>query len=157
MRRAGPAALAIALLLAACGGTATPAARSGSSSTSAPAAPPAGRLSVSPAAPTTTSTVTFAFAAPVTAGHHGASLLSFALTLTGPRRAGCVGPRTAAFPHAVKGATARVRLGGHWCAGAYVAQVQEFARPFCRPGQMCPQYVRLVATVAAAHFRVTAG
>jgi hypothetical protein len=157
MRGPGLAALTTALLLVGCGSATKPAAHSGSSTTSSPAAPPAGRLSVSPPAPTTRSDVTFAFAAPATAGRHGASLLSFALTLAGPRHAGCVGPRTAAFAHAAKGATASVRLGGPWCAGAYSAQVQEFARPFCRPGQMCPQYVRLVATVAAARFRIAAG
>jgi hypothetical protein len=102
------------------------------------------------------SRVTFAFTAPATAGRHGPSLLSFALAVAGPRHAVCLGPRTAVIPRAVKGARASVQLGGTWCVGGYVARVEEFARPFCKPGQMCPQYVRLVGTVAAGQFRVAA-
>jgi hypothetical protein len=151
MRRLGPAALAVALLLAACGGT-----HHATTSTSQ-AGSAAGRLSIRPAVPTTASRITFTFTAPATAGRHGPSLLSFALTVTGPRRAGCVGPQTAAVPRAVKGQTASVVLGPHWCPGAYSARVQEFARPFCKPGQMCAQYVRLVGTVAAARFRIASG
>jgi hypothetical protein len=151
MRRLGPAALVLASipLVAACGAThhATPA------GTSPPSAG-IGRLSIRPAAPTTASRITFTFTAPATAGRHGPSLLSFALTVTGPRHAGCVGPRTAAVPRAVKGQPASVVLGPHWCAGAYSARVQEFARPFCKPGQMCAQYIRLVGTVASNRFRV---
>ena len=114
----------------------------------------AGRVKSGSTSPT--SRVTFTFPAPATAGHHGPSLLSFILTLAGPRHAGCLGPRTAPIPHVVKGTTASVQLGGTWCTGPYVARVQEFARPFCKPGQMCPQYVRLVGTVAMARFRVAA-
>jgi hypothetical protein len=150
-RPTGLPALAIALLLAACGGGAGSTGRS----TTSPTGSPAHRLSVSPAALTRTSRVTFTFIAPVTAGRHGPSQLSFVLTLAGPRHAGCLGPRTAAVSHAVKGRTASVQLGGNWCVGAYTAEVQEFARPFCKPGQMCPQYVRLVGTVASARFRVS--
>ncbi len=149
MRPLGPAALAIVLLLAACGATHRATPTGTSSASSAPA-----RLSIHPAAPTTSSRITFAFRSPATAGRHGPSLLSFALTVAGPRHAGCVGPRTATVPEAVKGRTASVGLGPHWCPGAYSARIQEFARPFCKPGQMCAQYIRLVGTVAAAHFRV---
>lgn len=165
MRRTVLPVLATVLVLAACGGGSTSTTHSGSATTSSTTTSAATSsttssatqgLSVSPPTPTPTSRVTFAFPAPATAGHHGPSLLSFILTLAGPRRAGCVGPRTAPIPHVVKGTTARVQLGGTWCAGAYVARVQEFARPFCKPGQMCPQYVRLIGTVATARFRVAA-
>jgi hypothetical protein len=149
MSRFGPAALAIVLLLAACGATHRATPNSTSPASSAPA-----RLSIRPAAPKTSSRITFAFTAPATAGRHGPSLLSFALTVAGPRHAGCVGPRTATVPRAVIGQTASVVLGPHWCSGAYTAQVQEFARPFCKPGQMCAQYIRIVGTVASARFRV---
>jgi hypothetical protein len=163
MRRTALPALATVVLLAACGGGSSPAthpASGASASTSSAATSSTSTathaLSVSPAKPTPTSRVTFAFTAPATAGRHGPSLLSFVLALAGPRHAGCLGPRTAEIPRAVKGATASVQLGGTWCVGGYVARVQEFARPFCKPGEMCPQYVRLVGTVAAAQFRVTA-
>jgi hypothetical protein len=155
MRRVGLFALALALLVAACGGGSTHSSSSTTSSSST--APVAGRLSVSPAKPRQSSEVTLAFIAPATGGRRGASLLSFALTLAGPRHAGCLGARSAAVAHVVKGAVARVRLGGRWCVGSYSAAVEEFARPYCRPGLMCPEYVRLVGTVATAHFRVSAG
>jgi hypothetical protein len=165
MRRTALPVLATVLLLAACGGDSTLTTHSGSAptpsttgsaATSSTTSSATQSLSVSPPAPTPTSRVTFAFPAPATAGHHGPSLLSFVLTLAGPRHAGCLGPRTAPIRHAVKGTTASVRLGGTWCTGAYLARVQEFARPFCKPGQMCAQYVRLIGTVAAARFRVAA-
>ncbi len=156
MRRAALPVLATILVLAACGGGSTSTTDSGSASASSTTSSATQDLSVSPPAPTPTSRVTFSFSAPATAGHHGSALLSFILTLAGPRRAGCLGPRTAPILHVVKGTTASVQLGGTWCAGAYVARVQEFARPFCKPGQMCPQYVRLIGTVAMARFRVAA-
>jgi hypothetical protein len=149
------AGLAVVLVLAACGAS-KPAKQAASATTTSKAASPTHPLSVTPPAPTPASRVTFAFTAPATAGHHGASELSFVLVLAGPRKAGCVGPRTAPLAHAIKGQTASVVLGGTWCSGAYVARVQEFARPFCKPGQMCPQYVRLIGTVATARFRVAA-
>jgi hypothetical protein len=156
MRLAALPVLATALVLAACGGGSTSTTHSGPATASSTTSVASQGLSVSPPAPTPTSRVTFTFRAPATAGHHGASLLSFILTLAGPRHAGCVGPRTAPIPHVVKGTTANAQLGGTWCVGAYVARVQEFARPFCKPGQMCPQYVRLIGTVAMARFRVAA-
>jgi hypothetical protein len=148
VRRLGPAA-AIVLLLAACGAThaVTP---TGTARTSGATA----RLSIRPALPTTASHIAFSFTAPATAGRHGPSRLSFALTVAGPRDAGCMGPQTAAVPRAVKGQTASVVLGPHWCPGAYSAVVQEFARPFCQRRQMCAQYIRLVGTVASARFRI---
>ena len=156
MRRAALPVLATALVLAACGGGSTSTTHSSSATASSTTSSATQALSVSPPAPTPTSRVTFTFPAPATAGHHGPTLLSFVLTLAGPRHAGCLGPRTAPIPHVVKATTASVQLGGTWCAGAYVARVQEFARPFCKPGQMCPQYVRLIGTVAMARFRVAA-
>jgi hypothetical protein len=156
MRLAALPVLATALALAACGGGSTSTTHSGPATASSTTSVASQGLSVSPPAPTPTSRVTFTFRAPATAGHHGPSLLSFLLTLAGPRHAGCVGPRTAPIPHVVKGTTANAQLGGTWCVGAYVARVQEFARPFCKPGQMCPQYVRLIGTVAMGRFRVAA-
>jgi hypothetical protein len=151
MRRLAPAALVLAIIpvLTACGAT-----HHASHAGTSPATPARRRLSIRPAAPTTTSRITFTFTAPATAGRHGPSQLSFGLTIAGPRHGGCVGPQMAAVPRAVKGQTASVVLGPHWCPGAYYAAVQEFARPFCKPGQMCAQSIRLVGTVVSARFRV---
>jgi hypothetical protein len=156
MRRTVLPVLATVLVVAACGGGSTSTTHSGSASVSSTTSSATQGLSVSPPTPAPTSRVTFTFPAPATAGHHGASLLSFILTVAGPRHAGCLGPRTAPIPRVVKGTTASAQLGGTWCVGTYVARVQEFARPFCKPGQMCPQYVRLIGTVAMARFRVAA-
>lgn len=154
MRRLALLAVATVLALTACGGGSRPATRSASATTSATTTSPGQGLSVTPSAPTPASRVTFAFTAPATAGHRGPSLISFTLTIAGPHHAGCLGPRTAPIRRVVKGTTARVQLAGTWCTGAYLARVQEFARPFCKPGEMCPQYVRLIGTVATARFRV---
>jgi hypothetical protein len=156
MRRVALPVVVTVLVLAACGGGSAPGPRSASATTSSTTSSAGQGLSVSPPTPTPTSRVTFAFTAPATAGHRGPSLISFTLTLAGPHHAGCLGPRTAPIPRVVKGTTVRVQLAGTWCTGAYVARVQEFARPFCKPGQMCPQYVRLIGTVASARFRVAA-
>jgi hypothetical protein len=151
VRRLRPAVLVLAIIpvLAACGGT-----RHGRPAGPARASSAPGRVSIRPLLPTTASRVTFTFVAPATAGRHGPSQLSFSLTVAGPRHPGCAGPRTAAVPRAVKGQTASVVLGPRWCAGAYSAEVQEFARPFCKPGQMCAQSIRLIGTVASARFRI---
>jgi hypothetical protein len=158
MGRTALLVLGTVLMLAACGGGSThPGSSTTGSVTTAPATSSSGQsLSVSPPRPAPTSRVTFAFSAPATAGPHGASLVSFFLALDGPRRAGCLGARTAAVAHAVKGRTAGAQLGGPWCVGAYVARVQEFVRPYCKPGEMCAQDIRLIGTVATARFRVGA-
>jgi hypothetical protein len=157
MRRFGLPGLAFAVLVTACGGGSAPAAHPSSPTTSSSSGPSPHTLSVSPPRPTATSRVIFAFIAPASSGRHGSSRLSFALALAGPRRAGCLGTRSAAVARAVRGRRAGVQLGGRWCVGAYVARVQEFTRPFCNRGQMCPQYVRLIGTVATARFNVAAG
>jgi hypothetical protein len=150
--------LAFAMLVTACGGGgSTPARHPSSPTTSSAPGPVLHTLSVSPPKPTANSRVTFSFTGPATSGRHGPSRLSFALALAGPRRAGCLGSRSAVVAGVIRGRRAGVQLGGRWCVGAYVARVQEFARPFCKPGQMCPQYVRLIGTVASARFSVAAG
>lgn len=46
------------------------------------------------------------------------------------------------------------QLGGRWCPGLFSARVEELARPVCLPGQMCPQFVRLVAVLGPVAFRI---
>ena len=48
------------------------------------------------------------------------------------------------------------RLGGLWCQGDYTARVLELQTPVCTPGEMCPQFIRVVGVVASGSFRVIA-
>ncbi|MGH2858817.1 MAG: hypothetical protein ACRDMJ_15190 [Solirubrobacteraceae bacterium] len=38
--------------------------------------------------------------------------------------------------------------------GAWVARVDELQRPVCAAGQMCPQFIRLVAVAGPARFEI---
>jgi hypothetical protein len=164
--RRGPA-LAAAVLgtvaLAACGSS------GGAHSSTAPRAPSgasatvhAGPLSISPAAARPTSTVRFAFTAPVASGVSHGMRIAYSLSVTGPARGGCIGVHEASS--AAVGAHARAtitvgpsQLGKDWCTGRYTARVLELARAACKASAPCPQYIRVVATVARGGFRVTAG
>jgi hypothetical protein len=152
MRRTGLGPLVIAVVSAALLGAC------GSTSTSRPATGSHG-LTVSPTTATPTSQIRFGFTAPQTAGRHGHLELGYVLAVFGPRRPGCVGVHSSVPPSAIAGRATSVELGprelgGHWCTGSYAARVQEYARPACSAGQICPQYIRLVGTVAKSTFRV---
>jgi hypothetical protein len=45
-------------------------------------------------------------------------------------------------------------LARGWCPGVYTARVVEQQTPVCKPGLLCPQYIRLVGVVGRASFRV---
>ncbi len=145
------ATLAIAVTLAGCGGS------SSSSSSSAHAG-----LALSPDHPHPGSTLTFSFTAPVAAGRSGKVIDGYSLSVTGPAGAGCKGSGEAAGGAVAKGATARIsigpsQLGANWCVGPYTARVFEIQRPYCKPGAICPQYVRVAGIVARTSFSVTKG
>ena len=98
---------------------------------------------------------TVRFTAPDTTGTSGKTDLAYDLALSGPTQAGCLAARSVAVPAATKGSPVTVtldpaKLGGQWCAGTYTAKVTEIQRPVCLPGAMCPQYIRVVATVGSA-------
>ena len=159
--RAGSAAGVVALLaagtLAGCGGSGS-SAHTGTT-TSAPS-PRAGPLSVRPAHPSTRSTISFSFTAPVASGVHGTHVINYSLSVTGTGRAGCVGAHERNAPPVGRGQTARIalgpgELGGPWCTGSYTARVIELESAHCRASVPCPQYIRVVGTVARASFTVT--
>lgn len=138
------AAIAATALLAACGGSS-----SGGSS----------GLTVNPSDPHPGDQLTFSFKAPVAAGVVGKTVDSFSLSVTGPGRVGCKGSGEAPGTPVGKGATERISIGpaqlhANWCVGPYTARVFELQRPYCKPGQVCPQYVRVAGIVARTSFTV---
>ncbi len=117
-------------------------------------------LTVSPEHPHASSSITFSFTAPVRAGVVGKVVNSFSLSVTGPAGANCKGSDERAGSSAAKGATEQItlgpaQLGANWCVGPYTARVFEIQRPYCKPGVLCPQYVRVAGIVAKTAFSVS--
>jgi hypothetical protein len=142
--------IAAGLLVVGCGGTA-----SSSSSSSAGKS-----LAVSPQHPHANSNVTFSFTAPTQAGIVGKVIDSYSLSVTGPAGANCKGSHEQAGSQVAKGATEHIsvgptQLGANWCVGPYTARVFEIQRPHCKPGALCPQYVRVAGIVAKTSFSIT--
>jgi hypothetical protein len=99
------------------------------------------------------------FSAPASSGRVGSLRLGFSLSLTGPVAGGCISAREVSVPNTTKGAPVQIaldpgRLGGVWCLGTYTARVFELETPFCAPGNICPQFVRVLGIVGTASFRV---
>ena len=154
---AAAAVAAAAVLLAGCGSSAHHASTTPPANTVPAGAP--GTLRISPAHPTTRSSIEFAFTAPVTSGVHGRAEIDYSLSVTGTGGSGCVGAHEAAAPRTAKGARASLaigpsQLGRPWCPGRYSARVIELQRAHCTGGTPCPQYIRVVAIVARATFAV---
>jgi hypothetical protein len=117
-------------------------------------------LTVTPRAGGPQTLFRFAFTAPASSGVQGRTALSYALSVAGPARAGCVGVRSAPVAAVVSGhrsttALGPAQLGGRWCAGTYTAKVAELVRPVCATGEACPQFIRLVAIIGPVRFTVT--
>jgi hypothetical protein len=117
-------------------------------------------LAVSPQHPHASSTVTFSFTAPTRAGVVGKVIDSFSLSVTGPAGANCKGSVERPGPPVAKGATAEIavgpaQLGANWCVGPYTARVFEIQRPYCKPGVLCPQYLRIAGIVAKTSFSIS--
>jgi hypothetical protein len=103
--------------------------------------------------------VHFSFVAPAASGRFGSTASSYTLSVVGPHAAGCVSTTSRTLPAVARGQQVSAvldpgQLGGHWCTGTYTARIDELARPICPAGQACPQFVRLMATVGPATFRV---
>jgi hypothetical protein len=115
-------------------------------------------LSVTPVAPRPTSTLRFQFTAPESSGRHGQTQTGYTLIITGPERRGCVGVRSDQLPAVARDELVTVNVtpshDGHWCTGSFMARVQEVGRPVCAVGTMCPQFVRLLATVGEVRFSI---
>lgn len=134
---------------------------SSGASSGGPAGPPTVPLRVSPTNGHPGSTISFSFVAPEASPGAGAMRSSWSLSVVGPSRAapGCVARRALPLPvvGAGKPVTASLgpqQLGGQWCVGSYVARVDELQRPRCAAGQMCPEFIRLVAVAGPARFRI---
>jgi hypothetical protein len=161
-------ATALAIGIAGCGSsTGTPASsRTGSarttSSSSTPGAPPrpAARLTVSPAVGKPSSVLHFSFTAPASTGHQGHDLVSYTLSVRGRPRPGCVAMRGAMLPAARAGqmvatSLGPAQLGGPWCPGTFSARVEELESAACAAGQMCPQFIRIVAVIGPVSFKIS--
>jgi hypothetical protein len=116
-------------------------------------------LTVTPRAGGPQTLFRFAFTAPASSGVQGRTALSYALSVAGPARAGCVGVRSAPVAAVVSGHRSTTtlgpgQLGGRWCAGTYAAKVAELVRPVCASGEVCPQFIRLVAILGPVRFTV---
>ena len=133
-----------------------------STSATTPSSSHAGSLGVSPAAPTTSSEITFSFTAPVATGVHGRHEISYSLSVVGPDRAGCVNAHEAGSPDVARDAQGQITLGPAqlrepWCTGYYIARLLELASAHCTGSAPCPQYVRVVGLVGRARFTVRRG
>jgi hypothetical protein len=147
--------VAIALVAAVIAGCGSSSSSSRSTSTSGSKG-----LTLSPAKPHPASSVTFSFVAPTPAGRVGKVIDSYSLSVTGPAGAGCKGSQEVAGGPVAKGATEHIKigpaqLGANWCVGPYTARVFEIQRPYCKPGAVCPQYVRVAGIVARTSFAVS--
>jgi hypothetical protein len=131
--------------------------------TTGSATPPQGgpsALSVSPAVGSKQSVMRFSFASPTEGAAQSSLQTSSALSIVGPRMTGCVGVHNEAVPSEPGGQTVNVavgpaQLGGPWCAGTYTARVEVVQRPKCSQGQMCPQFIRVVAVLGPVTFRIS--
>lgn len=158
----------LAFVLVACGTRATsrtstqarataPAANPSTTRARAPA--PASALTVTPALGTRTTVFELRFTAPVAATVSGGTRRGYQLGFTGPSHSGCVGSGSAPVPAVSRGHAASIgldpaKLGGRWCAGTYSVRVLEVQTAACAPGEMCPQFVRVIGTVGRVSFRV---
>lgn len=142
-------------------GTATATISSPTSTTSSGATSRGGpsALSVSPTSGTSQSVIRFGFISPAATATQASTQISQSLSVVGPRHAGCVGVHDEAVPVAPAGQAVHVavgpsQLGGRWCPGTYAARVEVLARPKCGQGQMCPQFIRVVAVLGPVTFRI---
>jgi hypothetical protein len=148
-------AAAAGLALAGCGGSSS----HGSAQPHNTVPSSSATLHVSPAHPSATDPISFAFTAPQATGVHGKSRISYSVSITGPAGKGCAGSKEAAVSQAGKGGTASVTvgpsdLGSPWCAGSYSARAFELESAACTGSAPCPQYIRVVGIVARATFSV---
>ena len=120
----------------------------------------AGPLTVSPTTASPHSTVHFAFTAPAGVAAPGSDQVSAGLSVIGPQKPGCIGLHREPLTSLHAGQQTQVsvgpaQLGGDWCPGTYSARVEVLARPKCGSGMMCPQFIRVVAMLGPATFKIS--
>ena len=146
--------VAVAVTVTACG---TRGASSAASSRSTAHTGATG-LSVAPATGGPDATFTVAFTARDASTDVNGARTGYTVAVTGGG-GGCLGDRSIQAAAATAGSPLTVALdpgtlGGRWCAGAHSVRVLEVQTPVCPPGSMCPQYVRVIATLGTARFTV---
>lgn len=101
----------------------------------------------------------FRFRPPTAGGRHGRLIDSYTLSTTAPHRPGCASVVSKPVTVTRGGTTLTVSLGpgpgALWCPGRHSGRVLELARPVCRAGQACPQFIRVVAEFGPVTFHVT--
>lgn len=112
---------------------------------------------MTPAAGTPSSILHFGFRARQVSGRQASIDVSYTLSVIGRAGAGCVSQHSVPVPvttanEAVTAALGPAQLGGRWCAEAYVARVDELGRPSCTAGQVCPEFIRLIAAFGPTRF-----
>ena len=118
------------------------------------------RVSVDPAKGTRRTRFVIRFTAPRKSGAIGSTERRYMVSVAGPQRPHCLARASQVAPSSRKGARVKVtldpaKLGGAWCMGAFAGRIEELEAPICRPGRLCPQFIRLDSTVARFSFRVT--
>lgn len=115
-------------------------------------------LTVTPTAGDQYTAFTFGFTAPDASGRQGTTASSYTLSVSGPHGAGCTAAQSMSVPAATQGQHVTVPMrpvaGDRWCAGTYTARADELSRPICTAGEMCPQFIRIVAAVGPVTFRI---
>jgi hypothetical protein len=137
----------------------TPAATTTGSATATPPGNTRG-LSVSPQAGSPSSVIHFAITPPARANAESGVEVSDSLSVMGPQKTGCVGIHQQSLSALPAGQQTTVSLGpsqigGNWCPGTYTARVLVLARPKCGAGQMCPQFIRVLASIGPVSFRIS--
>jgi hypothetical protein len=135
----------------------TPTTATTATTTSGPASVPG--LTVSPAVGSPHSVIHFAVTPSYRTGGQSGDI-STALSLTGPQKPGCVGVHNQGLSALPPGQETAVsvgpaQIGGSWCPGTYSARVLVLERPKCGPGQMCPQFIRVLAAIGPVSFRIS--
>jgi hypothetical protein len=118
------------------------------------------RVQVDPARGSRRTRFVVRFTAPKSTGSIGENERHYMVTATGRAAPRCLARASQLAPNARKGARVKVtldptKLGGPWCTGAFSGRIQEFDAPVCRPGRLCPQFIRLGPTVGKFSFRVS--
>ena len=116
-------------------------------------------LRVSPVTGAEGTSFTFRFVAPALRAAGSGTAGSLSLTVAGPAGTGCVSAHSFALSPAPSGAAVRAvvgpsRLGGPWCLGEWTGRVVELVRAVCPPGEMCPQFIRVLPVAGPVRFRV---
>jgi hypothetical protein len=137
--------------------TSTTTTTTGLGTTGAPGS--ASGLTVSPPVGSPHSVIHFAVTPSYRTGAPGSEDISNALSVMGPQKAGCVGVHEQGVPALSPGQETTVslgpaQLGGDWCPGTYSARVEVVERPKCAQGMMCPQFIRVLAVLGPATFRI---